>query len=111
MGVPKGAGQPVSQPEPLSSQEERHIRMLVVDDHDLFRTGLASLLSKEPDIEVIAQASGGKMAVRLAQELRPDVVLMDLRMPDLNGSEAARLIVADNPAARIVMLTVVAEEA
>ena len=82
------------------------IRVVVVDDHDLFRTGLASLLSAEPDIEVLAQASTGRSGVRLACELRPDVVLMDLRLPDISGHDATRAIVADRPGARVVVLTV-----
>jgi DNA-binding NarL/FixJ family response regulator len=87
------------------------IRVLVVDDHDLFRTGLASLLGAQPDIEVVAQASGGRVAVRLAEELRPDVVLMDLRMPDLDGPSATRAILAKRPSARVLALTVVADDA
>jgi DNA-binding NarL/FixJ family response regulator len=87
------------------------IRVLVVDDHDLFRTGLASLLRSQPGIEVVAQASGGRMAVRLAEELRPDVVLMDLRMPDLEGPEATRAILEHDPSARIVALTVASGDA
>jgi len=87
------------------------IRVLVVDDHDLFRTGLAALLGLEPDIEVIAQASGGRMGVRLADELRPDVVLMDVRMPDLEGADATRAIVQRHPDTRVVALTVVSEDA
>ena len=63
------------------------IRVLVVDDHDLFRAGLASVLAGNADVDVVAQASGGKTAIRLARELRPDVVLMDLRMPDLDGPD------------------------
>jgi two-component system nitrate/nitrite response regulator NarL len=86
------------------------IRVLVVDDHDLFRTGLSSLLASQPEFEIAAQASGGRMAVRLARELRPDVILMDLRMPDLDGVEATRQIVADDAAARIVALTVASDE-
>ena len=82
------------------------IRVLVVDDHDLFRTGMSSLLSSQPDIEVVAQASGGRMGVRLASELRPDVVLMDLQMPDLGGDLATREVLERNPAARVVVLTV-----
>jgi DNA-binding NarL/FixJ family response regulator len=85
------------------------VRVLVVDDHDLFRTGLAALLSSQPDIEVVAQASGGRLAVRLAQELRPDVVLMDQRMPDLSGVEATRKILRARPSTRVVALTVVSE--
>ncbi len=84
--------------------------MLVVDDHDLFRTGLASLLALEPDIEVIAQASGGRAGVRLAAELHPDVVLMDLRMPDLGGAAAARTIVERDPSMRVIALTVLSED-
>ena len=82
------------------------IRVLVVDDHDLFRAGMSSLLSSQPDIEVVAQASGGRMGVRLASELRPDVVLMDLQMPDLGGDLATREVLERNPAARVVVLTV-----
>jgi DNA-binding NarL/FixJ family response regulator len=87
------------------------IRVLVVDDHDLFRTGLASLLGAQPGIEVVAQASGGRMGVRLAHELQPDVVLMDVRMPDLEGPEATREILEQHPSIRIVALTVVSDDA
>jgi DNA-binding NarL/FixJ family response regulator len=87
------------------------IRVLLVDDHDLFRTGLASMLSAEPGIEVAAQASGGRMGVRLAGELRPDVVLMDQRMPDLSGPEATREIVDSYPDVRVLALTVASGDA
>lgn len=87
------------------------IRLVVVDDHDLFRTGLASLLSLQPDIEVIAQASGGRRGVQLTDELRPDVVLMDLHMPDLAGPAATRLILERQPSTRVIALTVMSEDA
>ncbi len=86
------------------------IRLLVVDDHDLFRAGLASVLGAEPSIEVVAQASGGRMGVRLANELRPDVVLMDLRMPDLDGKQATRQILERTPTARVLVLTVASDD-
>jgi len=86
------------------------IRVLVVDDHDLFRAGLSSLLAARPDIEVVAQASGGEMAVRLADELRPDVILMDVQMPNLDGLEATRRILAREPGVRVVALTVVSDD-
>lgn len=92
-------------------QNDGVIRVLVVDDHDLFRTGLASHLSSQADIEVLAQASGGRMGLRLAEELSPDVVLMDLRMPDLPGQDATRAIVERRPATRVVALTVLSEDA
>lgn len=86
------------------------MRVLVVDDYDLFRTGLASLLGLEPGIEVVGQASTGYMGVRLAEELNPDVVLMDLRMPDLDGFDATRAILKSKPSARVVALSVSVEE-
>jgi DNA-binding NarL/FixJ family response regulator len=94
-----------------AQRDATQIRVLVVDDHDLFRTGLASLLSAESDFEVVAQASGGQMGVRLADELHPDVVLMDLRMPGLSGIEATRRIVEHRPETRVLALTVASAEA
>lgn len=93
-----------------SDSDASPLRVVVADDHDLFRTGLASLLGAEPDVEVVAQASGGRAAVRLAAELNPDVVLMDLRMPDLRGSDATREIVRQRPSTRVVVFTVLSED-
>jgi DNA-binding NarL/FixJ family response regulator len=87
------------------------IRVLIVDDHDLFRAGLGSLLNAQEGIEVVAQASGGRMGVRLADELQPDVVLMDVRMPDIEGPEATREILDRHPDTRVVALTVVSGDA
>jgi DNA-binding NarL/FixJ family response regulator len=87
-------------------QQGPRIGVLIVDDHDLYRAGLAMMLQEEPDIEVLAHASRAVLGVRLARELRPDVILMDLRMPDLDGIDATRAIIADTPDARVVALTV-----
>jgi DNA-binding NarL/FixJ family response regulator len=94
----------------LATPGTERTRVLIVDDHDLFRTGLASLMADEEGIEVVAQASGGRMGVRLAAELNPDVILMDLRMPDMTGPEATREIVSRNPDVRVLALTVASED-
>jgi DNA-binding NarL/FixJ family response regulator len=88
----------------------RKIGLVVVDDHDLFRTGLAMLLADEDGIEVLGQASGGRTGVRLARELRPDVVLMDLRMPDLGGLDATRQILDYDPAIKVLALTITSDD-
>jgi two-component system, NarL family, response regulator LiaR len=79
--------------------------VLVVDAHDLFRTGLETILQAAAGIEVVGQASRGRMGVRLARELRPSVVLMDLRIPDLDGIEATREILQNDPRTRVVALS------
>lgn len=81
------------------------LRALVVDDHPLFRYGLSAALAAAPGLEVVGEASGGAMAVSMAAALRPDVVVMDLNMPDLGGVEATRRIVAHVPGARVLVLT------
>jgi DNA-binding NarL/FixJ family response regulator len=81
------------------------IRVLVVDDHALFRHGLMQVLSTAADIVVVGEARDGMEAIEQAAELQPDVVLMDVRMPSVNGIEAARRIRTAQPTVRILMLT------
>ena len=81
------------------------IRILIADDHALMRVGLRSMLSDEPDLKIVGEAANGEEAVRLAKALRPDVVIMDLMMPKLNGSEATRKILQFLPGAKVVILT------
>lgn len=82
------------------------IRILLADDHPLFRDGVAHSLSVEPDFEIIAQAESGEKAVELANELHPDIVLLDVSMTGIGGIEAARKIALNIPGVRIMMLTV-----
>ncbi len=81
------------------------IRVLLADDHALLRKGVASILAAEPDFEVVGEASDGLEAVEMARELMPDVILMDISMPRVDGLEATRRIVSEMPYARIIVLT------
>jgi DNA-binding NarL/FixJ family response regulator len=81
------------------------IRVLLVDDHPVVRTGVRGMLAAEPDIEVVGEAGSGADAIASAAELRPDVVLMDLRMPDLDGVAATDRILAADGTIRVVVLT------
>jgi len=81
------------------------IRILLADDHKITRQGLRSLLEKQPDMEVVAEAEEGRTAVRLVRELVPSVVIMDVSMPDLNGMEASRQIVGEFPNVKIIALS------
>jgi DNA-binding NarL/FixJ family response regulator len=86
------------------------IRVVVADDHAVVRGGLEQLLSTASDIELVASASGGGEAVELVARERPDVVLMDLSMPEIDGAEATRRILVSDPAARVVVLTSFADD-
>jgi DNA-binding NarL/FixJ family response regulator len=83
------------------------VRVLIADDQHLVRTGLKVILDSEPDIEVIGEATDGREAVSMTRELRPDVAVMDIRMPELDGIEATKQITAHNrePRTRVLMLT------
>ncbi len=82
------------------------IRILIADDHPFFRQGLRRVCELHPDFEVVAEAGNGREAVEQAHTLQPDIILMDIQMPELDGIEATCLITARNPAARVIMLTV-----
>jgi len=86
------------------------MRILVVDDHTLFREGLTALLQTAPDTEVVGVAGTGLDALAQAETHNPDVILMDIMMPDMNGVEATRRILADQPQIGIIMLTMLEEE-
>jgi DNA-binding NarL/FixJ family response regulator len=81
------------------------IRILIADDQELVRTGFRVVLDAEPDLEVVGEAPDGLAALEAAEKLRPDVVLMDIRMPNLDGIEATRRIAASNASPRVLILT------
>lgn len=81
------------------------IRIIIADDHKIVRDGLRTLIEKEPGMEVIAEAENGRKAVKLAQKLAPNVLIMDVSMPDLNGIEATERIKAELPSVKIIALS------
>ena len=81
------------------------IRVMLVDDHPAFRTGMAALIENEPDLKVVAEAGDGQAAIRIYREKKPDVVLMDLRLPGMGGAEATMSIRQEFPDARVIVLT------
>lgn len=81
------------------------MKILIVDDHAIVRQGLRALIDKEEDMEVTEEAATGAEAIRLARECRPDVIVMDISMPDVNGIDATRSITAESPLARVLALS------
>lgn len=86
------------------------IRILLADDHTVVRDGLRALLEKQPDMAVVAEAADGRESIRLAEEQTPDVVIMDIAMPSLNGIEATRRILAANPETAVLILSMHQDE-
>jgi DNA-binding NarL/FixJ family response regulator len=81
------------------------IKILIADDHQILRQGLRTLIEKDPDLKVVAEAEDGRKTVRLVEELQPQVVIMDVNMPELNGIEATRQIIAKAPGVKVIALS------
>ena len=87
------------------------LRVLIADDHPLFRHGIAVLLQALPEFEVVGEATSGEEAIDLAEQLQPDVILMDIQMPEINGIEATRRILHTSPHIRVLIVTMSEEDA
>ena len=81
------------------------IKIILADDHQIVRQGLRTLLAGEPDIKVVGEADDGRKTLKLAQELAPDVIIMDISMPDLNGIEATRQLLVESPGVKVIALS------
>ena len=92
--------------EPVATRAAGPARLLIVDDHEITRSGLCRMLAGEPDLVVIGEAGSGREAVELTRQLRPNLVLMDIRMPDLDGIAATRAIKQQCPRTSVIMVTI-----
>jgi DNA-binding NarL/FixJ family response regulator len=90
---------------PEATAIEKRIRILAVDDHPMLREGIAAAIARQPDMVLVGEAVNGREAIEIFRTTRPDVTLMDLQMPEMNGVEAISAIRAESPAARIIVLT------
>ncbi len=95
----------IANPGPRGRPGQSQIRVLVVDDHPLLRNGVAALIASQADMEVVGEAVNGRSAVETARRLAPDIILMDLRMPDMDGVEATAAIRAILPGTRVMVFT------
>src|SRR6266403_225468 len=91
--------------QPQNPVRINKITVLLADDHTVVREGLRALLDATPDIKVVGEADNGRLAVQMAQKLQPDVVVMDVVMPQLNGVEATRQVIRDAPDSKVLVLS------
>jgi DNA-binding NarL/FixJ family response regulator len=94
-----------------ASRDGQPLRVVLADDHPMFRHGVAALLSATPDLVVVGEAETGEEAVAIADQLEPDIIVMDIQMPGMRGIEATRRIVARHPQMAILMLTMFEDDA
>ncbi len=87
------------------AESDHKIKILIADDHTMVRQGLSQICEAEPDMQVVGQAADGQQAIRLAQSLEPDIVVMDINMPGQDGVEATKAITAENPRIGVIILT------
>lgn len=99
------AGGPGRRVQRTSGKNRMNTRVMIVDDHKMFRDGLRGLINAEPGMEVVGEAVDGKEAIEMARSLAPDVVVMDISMPGMNGIEAMRHVIKDSPKVKVIMLS------
>jgi DNA-binding NarL/FixJ family response regulator len=99
------AGRPANGVQSASRKNRMNTRVMIVDDHKMFRDGLRGLINAEPGMEVVGEAVDGKEAIEMARSLAPDVVVMDISMPGMNGIEAMRHVIKDSPKVKVIMLS------
>ena len=88
-----------------AKRNHMNTKVMIVDDHKMFRDGLRGLINAEPGMEVVGEAVDGKEAIEMARRLVPDVVVMDISMPGMNGIEAMRHVIQDSPKVKVIMLS------
>ena len=82
------------------------VKILLADDHEIMRDGLRSLIEKQPGMQVVAEAENGQAAIKLIRKFRPDIIVMDIHMPEVNGIEATRQMVAEFPGTKVIVFTI-----